>query len=400
MSRAADELTGIDSSHQAISAAPIRSNTVPLYLWVGILAVTFAAIGGASDWSWHHSIGRDTLWTPPHIAIYSCAILAGGVCLYLLFQSSVLHNPQFQATSLNVLGLRAPLGVFIAGWGGIAMLASAPFDNWWHAAYGLDVTLASPPHAVLLIGSRAIALGMIFLVLAPMNRAIETGVANLKLLQCIFLYLGGDAIASQMFFIQEFTADVLLHQAKTYILIAAALPVILAAFSEASRFRWTATCIAGIYTFLIVNEIFLFPLFPAQPHLGPVLNPTNCFIPAKFPILLVVSAIALDLLWQQSRQWKSWQISLVSGFLFTSILAAVEWPFANFLMSHASENRFFGTIYFSYDSPPDGFDRLRRFMSPDHGLHLWLGLTIAVLCATISTWVGLAAGRWMRNVKR
>jgi len=32
------------------------------------------------------------------------------------------------------------------------MLASAPFDDWWHNAYGLDVRIISPPHMVLAAG--------------------------------------------------------------------------------------------------------------------------------------------------------------------------------------------------------------------------------------------------------
>ena len=68
---------------------------------------------------------------------------------------------------MNVLGFRAPLGAFIAAWGGIAMLTSAPFDNWWHAAYGLDVNIVSPPHTLLILGIRAVDIGMLFLLWPP-----------------------------------------------------------------------------------------------------------------------------------------------------------------------------------------------------------------------------------------
>lgn len=82
------------------------------------------------------------------------------------------------------------------------------------------------------------------------------------------------------------------------------------------------------------------------------------------------------------------------------MITAVEWPFANFLMSHLSENRFFGTMYFGYNARPESFDRLRKFASPDYGLTLWLGLLRASLYAAISTMLGLAFGRWMRGVQR
>ena len=51
------------------------------------------------------------------------------------------------------------------------MLASAPFDDWWHNAYGLDVKIVSPPHMVLAAGFFGIELGAVMLLLAFMNRA-------------------------------------------------------------------------------------------------------------------------------------------------------------------------------------------------------------------------------------
>ena len=157
---------------------------------------------------------------------------------------------------------------------------------------------------------------------------------------------------------------------------------------------------AAVYTVFVIAEILILPLFPAQPKLGPVFNPVTHLVPAKFPILIVVPALALDLLWQRVKNWKPWQIALVSGVLFIAVLTAVEWPFANFLLSDASKNRFFGTIYFHYNSRADGFDRLRQWFHPDHGLALYAGLLRAAVYASISTWLGLLFGRWMRGVQR
>jgi hypothetical protein len=78
----------------------------------------------------------------------------------------------------------------------------------------------------------------------------------------------------------------------------------------------------------------------------------------------------------------------------------VEWPFANFLLSAASQNRFFGTMYFDYGSRPIGQARMRLFLNPEHGFALGKGLVTAALCAMASTWVGLAFGKWMRGVQR
>src|ERR1700721_2727830 len=123
-----------------------QAATVPWLLWCGVLAVASASIGGAWDVSWHRSIGRDTFWTAAHMAIYACGVLAAIICGYLMLVNNFgRSSSSLRAASVNVLGFRAPLGAFIAAWGGIAMITSAPFDNWWHAPYGLDVKIGSPP---------------------------------------------------------------------------------------------------------------------------------------------------------------------------------------------------------------------------------------------------------------
>ncbi len=387
-----------------LSAGRVNVRTIPWYVWLGTLAVTSASIGGAWDVSWHRSIGRDTFWTPAHMAIQVCGIIAAIICGYLMLVNTFGQSTTEKAASVNVLGFRAPLGAFIAAWGGIAMITSAPFDNWWHAAYGLDVKIVSPPHTLLILGIRAVTVGILFLILAAMNRArndeTPAGERTFKWLQRIFLYVGGIIVSGQMFFLIEYTWDVQLHSAIAYIAMGIGVPLAFAILSQASRYKWAATTAASVYMLFVIGEILILPLFPAQPKLGPVFNPVTHFVPAKFPILIIVPALALDLLWQKTTAWKPWKVALVSGFLFIAILAIVEWPFANFLLSKASENRFFGTIYFDYNSRPNGYDRLRQFLDPDNGITLYWGLLRAAMYASISTWIGLSFGRWMRSVQR
>ena len=373
---------------------------VPWYIWTGVAGITSASVGAAWDVAWHRSIGRDSFWTPAHLMIQLCGVLAAVVGLWLVYQCTFNSNAKLRAASVSVFGLRAPLGVFLAGWGGVAMITSAPFDNWWHNAYGLDVQIVSPPHTLLILGIRAVSLGVFFLILATMNRAANEGASSFSTLQKLLLYLGGLTLGGQMFFLQEYTWDVGLHQALPYIAMGIAIPVIFAMMSQASRFRWAATTSAAIYMAFLIGEILILPLAGAEPKLGPVYNPVTHLIPAKFPILLIVPAVALDLLWQKTKNWKMWQIALVSGVVFVAVLTAVEWPFAKFLLSKASENRFFGTTYFDYNARADGEDRMRIFYHPAWGLPLYLGLARASVYAAISTWIGLVFGRWMRGVQR
>jgi hypothetical protein len=385
---------------QPATRAHVSSRTAPWYIWAGVLAITSAAVGGAWDVSWHRSIGRDSFWTPAHMAIYLCGVLAGVVGLYLTFQATTGRDPELRASSVSIFGLRAPLGVFLAGWGGIAMLTSAPFDNWWHNAYGLDVKIVSPPHALLILGIRCISIGVLFLILAAMNRAAAASAVSFKQLQILFLYVAGFAVEGQMFFVQEFTSRSRLHVALPYIVLAGALPVLFTLFYEASRFRWACTATAAVYTIFIIGEILILPLFPAQPKLGPVFFPVTHMVPAEFPVLILAPSFALDLLLQRTKSWRSWQIALAVGLVFTAVLVAVEWPFAKFLVSSASENRFFGTMYFDYGTGPLSSERLRIFFHTQTGAPLVEGLLKACLYGAISAWIGLGLGRWMRGVQR
>src|SRR6184192_4333351 len=175
------------------SPAAQKTAHIPWYLWCSTLAVTSVTIGAHWDVSWHRSIGRDTFWTPAHIAIYLCGVLAGIACGYLIFSTTFRGSAEARAGAVHVLGFSGPLGAFLSAWGGVAMLTSAPFDNWWHNAYGLDVKIVSPPHTLLVVGIRAVSVGILFLILAAMNRAAvdetQSGVHTFKSLQRLFLYV-------------------------------------------------------------------------------------------------------------------------------------------------------------------------------------------------------------------
>jgi hypothetical protein len=382
-------------------SGPPTTHSIPWYLWCAVLAVTSVSIGAHWDVSWHRSIGRDSFWTPAHMAIYACGVLAAISCGYLVLFTTFRKPAALVASSVNVFGFRAPLGAFIASWGGIAMLTSAPFDNWWHNAYGLDVKIISPPHTLLMLGVFAVSVGTLILLLGAMNRAELAG--NVKLaqrLRGLFLYVGGLMVVFQMFFRMEYTWDIHLHGAGAYQAIAIGMPTLLAVLWLASGNRWACTWATLIYTAFVEGAVLILPLFPAEPKLGPVFQQVTRFIPPKFPILLIVPAILLDLLWNSTRKWKPWQVALVSGPAFVLSLVAVEWPFADFLMSNSAANRFFGAMYFDYSEPPASFDVLRRFLYPEHGAALFGGLALAILFAALSTWLGIALGRWMRGLQR
>ena len=387
------------TSTQHLPARTESTTGIPWYLWCSALAVTSVTIGAHWDVSWHRSIGRDNFWTPAHIAIYLCGVLAGIACGYLIFSTTFSRNPELKQGTVRVLGFSAPLGAFLAAWGGVAMITSAPFDNWWHNAYGLDVKIISPPHTVLVLGIFAVEIGSLFLIMSAMNRAQGDG-KTFRQLQFLLLYLAGLLLVLSMFFRIEYTLNIFQHRSSAYISVALGIPIYYATVWKASRHRWAVTWMTAIYTAFLIAIILILPLFPAQPKLGPVFQPVTQFIPPSFPMLLIVPAILIDLLWNRIGERNTLLVAAVSGPLFVLALVAVQWPFADFLMTGAARNRFFGAGYLDYGTPPWSAMATHRFLDPQHGLALWTGLAEAALYASISVWLGLLLGDWMRKIQR
>src|SRR6185436_4254353 len=219
--------------------------TLPWYLWAAAAAVTSAYIGGYWDISWHRLIGRDTFWSPPHLAIYACGVLAGLSAAYLIFSATFGRSSPLAAVSVKIWGFRGPLGAFICAWGGLAMLVSAPFDDWWHNAYGLDVKIISPPHMVLAAGFFGINFGTVMLLLACMNRAT----ADVRRpLQWLFHYVGGMAVCESLLLKMEYISRSEMHSALFYMVVMIGTPGMLVAIAVPSQQRWACTIMAAVYT--------------------------------------------------------------------------------------------------------------------------------------------------------
>ena len=223
-----------------------RIAAVPWYVWCAVFANTSSMIGVHWDISWHRSIGRDTFWTPAHVAIYLCGVLAGLSSAYMILSATFSRSAgQLRDAGVCIWGFRGPLGAFIMAWGGIAMLTSAPFDDWWHSAYGLDVRIISPPHTLLAMGIFNIQLGAIMLILGHMNRTGEGEGA--RTLRWLYLYMGGLAVVNMSTFIMEYTFRVNMHSGIYYRSIGLAIPFFLFAVSGSARVKWATTKVALIY---------------------------------------------------------------------------------------------------------------------------------------------------------
>jgi hypothetical protein len=365
-----------------------RAAAIPWTIWACVAAVTSVTVGGHWDIAWHRAIGRDEFFTPPHLAIYFCGVLAGAACAWLILRTS-FGRDNTNAT-VGIWGLRAPLGAFLIAWGGAMMLTSAPFDDWWHNAYGLDTKILSPPHMLLVAGILAVEAGTLLLIMGAMNRLQN------RALNWLLLYTGGMMLVTLLVSVMELSSRLVQHTAMFYRAMAIVAPATLIALGSASRIRWGATWTAGVYTLLHLLMIWILPLVPAEPKLGPVYVPVTHLVPPFFPVLLLAPAAAID--WYRQRGGAN---AFALGAIFLGVLLAVQWPFANFLMGEHARNWFFGSHYLGYYSHPNSLQRLNQFATFEKTSAAFaLTLAQALLAASAMSWLGLRWGRWMRSIVR
>ena len=386
-----------------------RAGSVPWTVWAATLAATSIVVGLIWDISWHMSVGRDSLLTSAHLAIYLGAVLSGVVGGYYAFRTSFWGTDAERARSVRFWGFRAPLGAWVGIWGCIAMLTSAPFDDWWHNAYGLDVEIISPPHSLLALGMFCVLIGALLLVRSQQNQSDGAGRQRLG---WIYAVVAGLMVAFAATFISEWASRPNQMRASIFYQVTAlALPFVLIGAARASTLRWPATTIAAVYMVTIAVMSWILPLFEATPRLAPIYNPVTHMVPPTFPLLLVFPALGLDLVMQRFPEGRDWRLALVLGIVFVGAMVAVHWIWAEFLISPVAHNAVFGDNRWPYQNRPGDWQN-EIWVWPADGItgddgervfvpaKFAVGIGIATLLAVVSSRVGLWWGQGMSRVRR
>jgi len=421
----------------------VRAVALPWHLVIAVCGACCIPLGALWDISWHMSIGRDTFWTPAHIVIYLGGVVPGLTCGWLALRATFFSPATERAATVSFWGARAPLGAWISIWGCFGMLTSAPFDDWWHNTYGLDVQILSPPHALLAVGMFSVVLGVLLLVLSWKNTVPEaqrTGVARL------FVFMVGIMTATNSIIVMEYSFPNSQHALTFYCILCVHYPALLVLAARAGNLRWGATCAAGVYMLLYAALIWILPLFAAQPMLAPIYNPVTHMVPPPFPVWLVVPAVVIDLLvgWRwpvaggilppggglraqgnascipafcppgetpgstagedacrhgAAPWWRDWLLALALGVAFLGLILPVQWYFSAFMLSPASDNWFFGGHrHWPYSSNLGPW--MNDFWRLDRDPVTARGLAFALVLAIGACRVGLMFGNWMLKVRR
>jgi hypothetical protein len=381
-----------------------RTTSIPAVLYAVVFASTCIVIGLIWDVSWHRTVGRDTFWTLAHVLEQVAAIVAGLSCGWLALRTSFAHEPEARAQSVRFWRyFHAPLGAWVCIWGTMMIITSAPFDNWWHNAYGLDVKIISPPHMILAAGMIGIQFGAMLMTVSAQNRAPAD---DQRMYAMIYAFSAGILLTMLATVVQE-DASVAnqMHRAAFYRVTAVVIPIALFGFARGCRLKWPSTTMTLVYSGIILFMMWTLQLFPATPKLAPIYNPVTSMVPPSFPLLLIVPALIGDVIMRKTGRGRDWQLSAILGLMFVLVMLAVHWFWAEFMISSHARNFLFGADQWSYT------DRLGpwryQFWLRDLDAHgnfsvkvFAAGMAIAAAEAMVSARIGLWLGNGISRVKR
>ena len=140
----------------------------------GLYGLLIAGEGFYSDVAWHIALGRDDeLFTAPHTSIViGLLMIFGAAVVAVLFATLSRVESGLRVGSLRIPWSAIPLGAL-----GAAAVSGFPLDEVWHAQYGIDVTMWSPTHMLMILGASFSGLAS-WLVLAEAGVPIRRGWAR------------------------------------------------------------------------------------------------------------------------------------------------------------------------------------------------------------------------------
>ena len=290
-----------------------------------------AVVGFTWDVAWHADLGRDqALFTPPHVLIL---VGLAGIGLSAL-TSIILATADGARVGLRIGRLRLPWSSLPMGLMGAGALVGFPLDDYWHSVYGIDVTMWSPTH-LLMIGGASLTPIAAWLMLAEAGPAAakRTGARVLSEI------LAGATLIGLSTFQLEFDLGIPQWQALYHpVLIALAMGVGMVAAREALGRGGALRATAGFLVLrgliaLLVGPVFglsleRFPLYLSGALLvegvylvGPRLAPALRL--AVTGLLLSTAGMAAEWGWTHLWSPQPWQPRLLGSWWVVVAMALV-----------------------------------------------------------------------------
>ena len=130
-----------------------RHGIAPRGAWTVVIGGTAGLVATYWDDGWHTVRGRDSTFIPPHLLLYASMALVGAA-LAIWVVAEFLR-------SRSLRRLSAVPGLALAVAGGVATAGAAPVDAAWHALFGRDAVLWSPPHLLSVLATAVLVIAVL-----------------------------------------------------------------------------------------------------------------------------------------------------------------------------------------------------------------------------------------------
>jgi len=299
--------------------------SVGISLW----SLLVALIGFMWDVAWHADLGRDkALFTPPHTMILVGLAGIGTAAVTAI----VLATADQASVGLRLGRLRVPWSALPLGLMGLGAMIGFPLDDYWHSTYGIDVTMWSPTH-LLMIGGASLAPIATWLMLAE----ADVPVSRNRWVRQISESLAVSTLVGLSTFQLEFDMGIPQWQALYHpVLIALAMGIGLVAAREALGAGGAIRAAIGFLALrgliaLLVGPVFglSLPHFPV--YLGGALavETTYLFGARLVPlarvfvsgVLIGTAGVAVEWAWTHVWGLQPWQPRLLASWWVVVVMA-------------------------------------------------------------------------------
>jgi hypothetical protein len=341
------------------------------------------------DYSWEATIGVDRFFAPPHVATDLAVALSAAAAFALLLRAT-----RARSAGVALGSVRAPLGAWLVLWGALAFATALVFDRWWQSGYGLAAGIWHPPQILKATAFFAVTIGA----------WIEWHGRQANASGALAFALAGGAVLSLISVVTLASSFANLQRSAFFFQLGCgSFPVVLVALAVAGRSRFPAS-VAALAAFAVqLALVWLLPLVPGTPEVGPIYNPRDTLLPPPFPLLLVLPALVVDLL-LRARPARAGsassalsaldaRLALELGLAFAATFVLVQWTFASFLLSPAADSWLFagGGRHWPFFLRIDPSARAAFWHAPADALSASRGASVALL-AVLASSAGLALG--------
>ena len=147
-----------------------------------------ARVGLATDLQWHLDVGRDSMLTPPHLMILGGFPICVALSLFYLVVNTRDHRSGENTSGVEIFGFIAPGSVWMILLGMLSIGVGGIYDDYWHAQFGIDTTVITPPHMLTLFGGILAEFASLLLLRDLMNHDTENRFKGKKTMAAVILW--------------------------------------------------------------------------------------------------------------------------------------------------------------------------------------------------------------------